>query len=76
MPTGRRVRDACGLLGWGRYDVQRRTGLPLVAVDLLMGGADTLNGTTADATILEDAFRRAGLTLDASGAWVRRGGQP
>lgn len=69
--NGRRVREACEMLGWSRYDLQRRTALPLVAVDLLMGGEDVLNGTRADEIILKDAFHRAGLTLDAAGIWVR-----
>lgn len=76
MLTGRSIREACGILSWGRYDLQRRTALPLVYVDLLMKSTGVLDPTKADEIVLKDAFHRAGLALDAAGAWVRIQGRP
>ncbi len=72
MLTGRRVREACELLRWNRYEMQRRTALPLVAVDVVMSGEDRFNGTKADEIILKEAFHRAGVEFTPEGPRLRK----
>lgn len=75
MLTGRQVRQACELLRWDRYEVQRRTALPLPAVDIVTSDADHFNGTRADEIVLKDAFHRAGIEFTPEGPRLRRAGK-
>lgn len=50
--TGRQVREACELLRWDRYDLQRRTGLPLYVVDQVMTSETEIEATLAREIVL------------------------
>ena len=69
MITGFQARQACELLRWTRYDVNRRTALPLWVVDLILAGQNDLDVTPEESTILHDAFDLAGVdfVLDDGG---------
>lgn len=77
MLTGRQVREACDLLRWTRYDLQRRTGLPFHVVDRVMASQTEIEATLAREIVLKDAFSRAGvefiLEKDAAGVRLREG---
>ena len=72
MLTGRDIREARDLLGWGRYDLQRRTALPLFAVDRLTNNPGDLDGTLAEDIILREAFHRAGVEFTPDGPRLRQ----
>lgn len=61
MLSGRQVREACELLRWTRYDLQRRTGLPFLVVDRVMSSEAEIDATLAREIVLKDAFHRAGV---------------
>lgn len=71
--TGKQVREACTLLCWNRYDLQRKTALPFVVVDRSLSGEDVLDCTMAVRIILRDAFHRAGVDLTDGQAKLREG---
>lgn len=71
MLTGSHLRQACELLQWDRYEMQRRTALPLFVIDLLMRSPGDLNGTRADEIILKNAFHRAGVEFISDGPRLR-----
>ena len=75
MLTGREIREACELLRWTRYDMQRRTALPLVEVDLIMASAGATNISLADEIIVKEAFRRAGIEFGSEGFLLRTEGR-
>jgi len=72
--TGREIREACELLRWTRYDMQRRTALPLVEVDLILASAGAININLADEIVVEEAFRRAGIEFGPEGVLLRTEG--
>ena len=61
MLTGQQIREACELLGWTRYDVQRRTALPLHVVDRMMKSQTQMEATLAREIAFKDALHRAGV---------------
>lgn len=73
--TGEQVREACRLLRWDRYDLQRRTGLPLHVIDRVMTSEAEIEATLAREIVLKDAFHRAGIDFapenGASGVHLR-----
>ncbi len=73
--TGREIREACELLRWTRYDMQRRTALPLVEVDLIMASAGATSISLADEVIVKEAFRRAGIEFGSEGFLLRTEGR-
>lgn len=71
--TGRQVREACRLLHWDRFDLQRWTALPLTVVDRALASGDGIGETLADEIIFKNAFYRAGIEFMAeSGARLRK----
>ena len=76
MLVGSKIRDACELLKWTRFDLQRRTALPLVVIDRAMMSPDGAVGTLADEIIIKDAFYRAGVEFTPDGVTLRGESQP
>jgi len=74
--TGREIREACELLRWTRYDMQRCTALPLVEVDLIMASAGAININLADEIVVKEAFRRAGIEFGPEGVLLRTAPPP
>lgn len=74
MVTGPQVRQACSLLRWTRYDLNRRTALPLWSVDIILSGRRDREITPGDSALLGDAFDRAGVefTVGEGGAGEAR----
>lgn len=74
MPlTGQQVREACRLLRWSRYDLQRRTALPFHVVDRVMAVETAIEATLAREIVLKDAFHRAGIEFTPKGPRLRDG---
>ena len=67
MLTGQQARDACSLLRWTRYELNRRTALPLWIADRVFTTQGDLDVTPEEVTILSDAFDRAGVEFMAEG---------
>ena len=72
MLTGTQVRAACDLLKWNRYDLQRRTALPLYVIDYVTGCEDAIEATLAREIVLKDAFHRAGIEFTPDGPRLRK----
>ena len=73
MLTGTQVRAACDLLRWNRYDLQRRTSLPLYVVDYVTGCEDEIEATLAREIVLKDTFRHAEVEFTPDGPRLRQG---
>ena len=71
MTPGRHIREACSLLNWNRFDLQRWTALPLVVIDRAMTSPDGFVGTLADDIIIRQALHRAGIDFGPGGARLR-----
>ncbi|WP_237482989.1 hypothetical protein [Lichenibacterium dinghuense] len=69
--TGQQVRDACQLLRWGRYDLQRRTALPLHVIDRVMAAETVIEATLVREIVLNDGFHRAGVEFAPEGPRLR-----
>ena len=65
--TGEQVREACELLRWSRFDLQRRTAMPLAAVDRTLASRGSLGGTLSEEIVLRDAFHRADIDFTPEG---------
>lgn len=67
MITGLQAREACDLLRWTRYDLNRRTALPLWLLERILSGQGDLDVTPGENTFLTDAFDRAGVEFVVGG---------
>ena len=74
MLTGPQIREACAVLKWSRFDLQRRTALPLVVIDRAMMSPDGAVGRLADEIVIKDAFYRAGVEFRPDGVRLRQDG--
>ncbi len=73
MLTGDQVRQACALLKWTRYDLQRHTALRFVVIDCVLRSKDSINATLAEKIIVKEAFHRSGVEFIDEGPRLRRG---
>ncbi len=71
MLTGGQIREACALLDWDRFDLQRWTALPFIVIDRAMRGSEGMIGTLVDEIIIKEAFHRAGVAFEPEGARLR-----
>lgn len=72
MVTGPLARQACSLLRWTRYDLNRRTALPLWSVGTILSGRRDREITPGESALLCDALDRAGVEFTAGEVRLKR----